>query len=132
MNPLSVVLKSLLVLFPTTIEVEYKPSYIDENGYFELEKLKHKQNVVTIWTNGTEIIDLTQTIIANTSVSINTENAEYQTIYIGEHKVFCVLRDNTYYVQWLAHGYLFGMGCDASLGFEEVEKIVLSVKPVME
>ena len=117
---------------PTTIETEYKPTYIDENGYIQLDKIINKGSVFTVWTNETVIIDMTQNIIEKTNMTLDTEDASHQVKYIGFQKVYCVLKNNVYFVQWVAHGYSFSLSCDEMLGWEEVEKIILSVEPVGE
>lgn len=118
--------------FPMTIEVEYRPTYIEENNLIQLKHAVHSKSVFTVWSNGTEIIDLSQRISTNSVIVFDTENADHQVKYIDGLKVYYVLKNNVYFVHWLQYGYYFSLSADESLGWEEVEKIVLSIEPVAE
>ena len=115
---------------PTIIETEYKPTYIDENGYIQIDRIDNANRVFTVWTNETVIIDMTQNTIDNTEMTLDTEDASHQVKYIGSQKVYFVLKNNIYFVQWIAHGYSFSLSCDEILGWNEVEKIIVSIEPV--
>ncbi len=115
--------------FPMTIEVEYRPMYIDENNLIQLDHVAYSKSVFTIWSNGTEIIDLSQRIIVNNDTVLDTEDADHQVKYIDGLKVYCVLKNNIYFVKWVQYGYSFSLSADESLGWEEVEKIISSIKP---
>lgn len=119
-----------LITYPTEIETVYIPSYIDENGYLQLDLFQNESNVYMLWINGEFMIDLSQNIVHDTNISMDTEYAEYKTAYIDNSEVFYNLKNGIYLVVWLDHGYIFTMTCDEELGWEEVEKIVLSLKPV--
>ncbi|MBE6673894.1 MAG: hypothetical protein E7596_02170 [Ruminococcaceae bacterium] len=120
------------ITYPTTIETEYMPSYINKNNYVQLDKVTNKYNIWAAWSNDTYIIDLAQQVIDSNDIILDTENASYQTAYIGEQKVYYVLKNNTYTIKWLEYGYSFNMSCDEALGWDEVEKIVLSLEPVTD
>ena len=117
---------------PATIEIEYKPSYIDENGYSEIDKVIQATQIFTVWTNGVEMVDLLQHTADNTGITLDTENTSYETKDVGGQTVYYLLKNNVYFVQWLEYGYSFSLSCDESLGWDEVEKIILSIEPVDE
>lgn len=114
---------------PTTIETEYVPGYIEENNYVQLDRISSHTQVFSVWSNGNAIIDFTQDVIANNDITLDTENSKHQIKYIGEIKTYCVLKNNIYYIQWVDFGYFFTLSCDEALGWEEIEKIVLSLAP---
>lgn len=120
------------ITYPTTIETEYIPSYVIENNYVEIDKIVGTLEVFTIWSNDYAIIDLSQHIMEESGIILDTENSPYQTAYIGEQKVYYTLKNAVYTILWLANGYSFNMSCDEALGWEEVEKIVLSLEPVTD
>ena len=116
--------------YPEAIEKVYYPKYISENDYFEIDKTASINNVFTVWTNGEAIIDLSQRPVSDRDTIIDTENAEYGEVYVGDYTVFYALKNNLYQVAWVAHGYYFSMSCDEILGWEAVEQIILSLEPV--
>ncbi|MBQ8145385.1 MAG: DUF4367 domain-containing protein [Clostridia bacterium] len=120
------------ITYPTIIETEYKPSYIEQNNYELLDKVTDKNRVFTVWTNGNEMIDLIQSNTEGSDITLDTENATYQSTYIGEKEVFYFLKNGIYTVAWIDYGYLFNMTCDESLGWDEVEKIVTSLEPITD
>lgn len=86
--------------YPSRIEVEYKPSYIEENGYTQIDRIDNNQIIIfSVWTNGTIIIDMEQSIINSNKIHINTEDTTLETVYIGEQKVYFVHRDGLYCIE---------------------------------
>ncbi len=120
------------ITYPTIIETEYIPTYIESNCYEQLDKIQNVQSVMYIWSNGTFIIDLMQGIIDSNDITLDIENSLHQTTYIDNKEVFYSLRNGIYTVVWLEYGYSFSLSCDEALGWEEVEKIVLSLEPVAD
>lgn len=118
--------------YPTKIETVYKPSYVDSSEYFQLDSFETEIRSFNVWTNGTTIIDLTQNIFDDTTLKLDTENAQYQTNHIGKKKVYYSVKNGIYTVSWLEYGYWFTMTCDESLGWNEVEKIVTSLEPITD
>lgn len=118
--------------FPMTIETEYRPTYINEKNFTQLEQVVSPMSVFTVWSNGIEIVDLSQHTIVNNDTVIDAENAEQQVKYIDGLKVYFMLKNDIYFVHWVQYGYSFGLSADESLGWEEVEKIILSISPVDE
>lgn len=116
--------------YPSRIEVEYKPSYIEENGYTQIDQTKSKLHIFTVWTNGNVIIDMEQSIISSREMHIDTEDTTLETVYIGEQKVYYVHKAGVYYFYWIGSEYVFSLSCDDILGWEEIEKLVLSIKPI--
>ncbi|MBQ7226689.1 MAG: DUF4367 domain-containing protein [Clostridia bacterium] len=117
-------------IYPSTIEVEYKPAYIDENGFTQLDKIADRIHIFAVWTNGTEIIDMTQSIIDANDVTLDTESSSLKTATIDGVSAYYMHKNGIYLVYWYEHGYFFSISCDDSLGWEEVEKIVSSISPV--
>lgn len=116
--------------FPITIETKYIPTYINENSFTQLDQAISPVSVFTVWSNGTEIVDLSQNTIVNNDTVIDAEDAEHQVKYINGLKVYFMLKNNIYFVHWVQYGYSFGLSADESLGWHEVEKIILSIEPV--
>ncbi len=119
------------VEYPKAIEQVYQPKYITDNGFVEIDKIQDSLGVFTVWSNEAAIIDLSQRLVTN-KPTLDAEDVEYQTTYIGEKEIFYFLKNNIYTAVWVEHGYLFNMTCDESLGWDEVEKIVASLEPVTD
>ncbi len=117
---------------PKSIETEYTSTYFRKNGYEQTNEIKTKYNILKIWENGNLEVDFSQHIINGNEVTIDANEASYQITYLGEHKIYYMLKNNIYFVKWLAYGYSFNLNCDEGLGWEEIEKIVLSLEPVSE
>ena len=116
--------------YPQSIEQLYLPKYIKDKGYAEAYSHCGTLKAITAWENDTVAIDLSQSAIVNLQLSLNTENANLQRAYIDNKEVLFVLREGIYTVVWTDYGYLFTMSCDEILGWEEIEKIILSLSPV--
>jgi hypothetical protein len=118
------------VVYPTSIETEYIPSYIDDNNYIQLDKIANDVSVLTVWTNDAYIIDLTQTIVDKNDIAIDNENLLLQSKVIGDKEIFYFLKNGIYIVIWKDYGYVFNMSCDEILGWAEIEKIIVSLEPI--
>ena len=116
--------------YPQSIEQLYLPKYIKDKGYAEAYSHCGTLRALTVWENDTVAIDLSQSAIVNLHLSLNTENANLQRAYIDNKEVLFVLREGIYTVVWTDYGYLFTMSCDGISGWEEIEKIILSLSPV--
>ena len=117
------------VEYPKTIEQVYQPKYITNNSFVEIDKMQDSLGVFTVWSNESAIIDLSQALVTN-KPTLDAEDVEYQTTYIGEKEIFYFLKNNIYTVVWIDYGYLFTMTCDECLGWAEIEKIIVSLEPI--
>ena len=110
------------------IERYYFPAYILE-GYSEDERCKISESLVyMIYTNGTHEIGYFQTTTSGYHGSLDTQGAEYNVISIGEYTVHRTYKNNTYSMIWETERYVFGLTCHDSIGWEEIERIILSIK----
>lgn len=117
---------------PTTIETKYEASYFEENSYQMTKLVKSDLNILSIWFKNNSTIYFSQYIAENSDITLDIEDTPYEVRYIGEQKVYYKIKNSTHTVKWLAYGYSFNLRCDESLGWEEIEKIVLSLEPVTE
>ena len=118
------------VVYPTSIETEYIPSYIDDNNYIQLDKIVNDGSVLTVWTNDAYIIDLTQTIVDKNDITIDNENLLLQSKTIGDKEIYYSLKNGVYIITWIEYGYSFNLCCDEALGWTEIEKIILSLNEI--
>lgn len=118
------------VSYPTTIEKKYIPKYVIDNNYEEFYKDDGEYSSLTSWTNGSVYIDLSQHVVDENNIIVDTENTEYQAVTINSKEVFVILKNNIYTIAWVEYGYSFNLSCDEILGWEEIEKIILSIGPV--
>ena len=117
---------------PTTIEIKYETSYFKENSYEKTNQIESKFKIVENWSKNNSTIYFSQYIIETNGIFLDTEDTSYQIKYIGEQKIYYTVKNNIYFIKWLAYGYSFNLRCDESLGWEEIEKIITSLEPVTE
>lgn len=119
--------------YPTKIETKYEPSYISVNNYEKADEAVGKHYVAIVWKKEGSTIDFSQTIVTvGANITLDTENAECGTRFIGEQEVFYTIKNGKCSVSWFAHDYSFSLSCNESLGWEEVEKMVSSLAPVTD
>ena len=118
--------------YPMTIEVEYVPSYFGENGYEQIDRIKTDFSVLTICSKNDFNINFSQHIISSNDIKLDAEGASYTMTLIEEQEVYYMVKNSTYIVIWLSNGYSFSLSCEENLGFSEIAKIILSLKPVNE
>ena len=63
-------------------------------------------------------------------IRFDNENSGYSTTQLGELKIYYLDKDGMYTVRWLSSGYSFTLFCPESLGWDEIEKIILSIDEV--
>ena len=115
--------------YPKTIEKIYKPSYIPEyyvKNVFSEQPLTIKNE----WKYQHDVIYFYQHIITEEVIRFDNENSRYSTTQLEEFKIYYLLKDELYTVRWLSNGYSFTLFCPESLGWDEIEKIILSVEEV--
>ena len=117
---------------PTTIETKYKPTCFNNNDYKRVSQNTGNLSVLVVWEKYGSTISFSQHIIESNSIFLDTEDTSYQIKYIGEQKIYYTVKNNIYFIKWLAYGYSFNLRCDESLGWEEIEKIITSLEPVTE
>ena len=111
------------------IEVSKAPSYIPDG--FSLDRSTVTDNIVFIkWKNDEKIISYKQHSNANSSIIYNTEDAPYEVAYIGDQAVYYISKYNDYGLIWEDGEYSYSMMIPNELPWEEVEKIILSIKAV--
>lgn len=115
---------------PTTIEVEYQPSYFEKNGYEILNQTKSRLGIFTIWSRDNIKLEFSQMIATGGFNNIDTEDASYDTTYIGPLKVFYTKKYGIYSVRWIQDGYFFMLHCCPGMDLDDVEEIILSTGPL--
>ena len=119
--------------YPTKIETKYVPSYMNESNCEIINYFDGALQVEILWEREGSTIDFSQTILyEDKEITIDTENAEYGTRFIGEQEVFYTIKNGKCSVSWFAHDYSFFLSCNESLGWDEVEKMVSSLAPVTD
>lgn len=115
--------------YPETIEKIYKPKYIPvDYEYYEI-------NIRTIrvkveYKNSSETMLFYQYVISRKNVNFDNEYSDYTPRYIDDQKVYYTIKEDKYTVKWVAHDYSFVLSCPESLGWDEIEKIILSIEEV--
>ena len=113
---------------PKTIEAIYFPYYVTDNGFEKTYEYSGKSQFDCVWKNKNTEIRFKQSTIHNSDSTINIEDIEHSFKYVGEQKVFYTTGNGVITALWFTDEYMFSVSCNEALGWEEVEKIVLSVK----
>lgn len=114
---------------PVKIETEYEPCYMRENGYELFSKSSGKISVLAVWKKHDLSLRFSQNIVKNSDYVFDTEDTLYEIKYIGDQKVYYKIKHDVITVKWLEYGYSFSLNCNESLGWDEIEKIILSLEP---
>ena len=111
------------------IEDAKTPIYIPE-GYTQVRSTINGNIVFVEWSFGDKKISYMQHITNNSSTIYDTEDNPYKVAYIGEQAVYYITKYNDYNLIWEDGEYQYSMLIPSNLGWEEVEKIVLSIKNI--
>jgi hypothetical protein len=110
------------------IETYYFPTYIPE-GYVADERSDTDDRMVNIfYTKGIYFIAYHQSAKSNYRGNLDTEGAEYDIITVGGQQIHRTYKNNTYSMIWETERYVFGLTCHDSIGWEEIEQIILSIE----
>lgn len=116
-------------IYPQTIEKVYKPSYTPSN-FIEFENSIRTIYSITRYKNSNDRINLYQYVISRKNVNFDNEYSDYTPRYINDQKVYYTIKEDKYTVRWIANDYSFVLSCPESLGWDEIEKIILSIEEV--
>ena len=113
---------------PATIESIYEPSYLSKNNYKKSSESIKRLSVSTVWKKEDSTIKFFQYVIDDNYIRSDTEAASFETRIVGEQEVLYNVKNGTYIINWLAYGYSFSLICSEELGWDEIEKIILSLE----
>ena len=109
-----------------TTSEKYKFTYIP-SGYVLIDTLKTDSTFLCVYKNDTHYLSIDQGSMSS-CVNMDTENGNYQTTIINDYTIYYTYTKNTYSLIWKNHTNVFGITCHESLGWDEIEKIILGVK----
>lgn len=115
--------------YPKRIEKIYKPSYVP-NSYVENIFDKQPITIRIEWKYQNNTIKFYQHIMTDEYIRFDNKNSGYSTTQLEELKIYYLVKDEMYTVRWLSNGYSFTLFCPESLGWNEIEKIILSIEEV--
>ena len=109
----------------------YVPKYIPD-GYVKRKEFIYSTGASINYVNGENTILYNQTPKNSGSITLNTENNPYEVIYVGEQAMYRTIRHNACTVLWEKDDSQFVISLPYDLGWEEIEKILLSITPIEE
>ena len=113
-----------------TVETVYSPTYIPA-GY-ELERAVHNDATYHLWYScGDEnvaLLEYSQVPRSNYRGHLDNQGSWYSVVEIGEHTVHRVHKNGEYSLLWTTEEYVFFLACHDSIGWEEIEQIILSIE----
>lgn len=116
--------------YPTTIETIYVPKYLPES-FRNTVKSHDTYTAKNVWncTRNTQI-RLYQQVISNKKANFDNEYVDYTVKFVNDIKIYYTLKNQKYTIVWLSYGYSFMLSCPEELGWNEIEKIILSIEEV--
>ena len=114
----------------TTTSATYRFTYIP-SGYVLTDTLKTDATLLCVYKNDTHYLSIDQGSI-NSCVNMDTENGSYQITVINDYTIYYTYTKNTYSLIWKNDTDVFSITCHESLGWNEIEKIVIGVVPQVE
>ena len=119
------------IVFPDTNDtpfVEYEVGWIP-NAYTQTSTILTKKSVITEWKHLDSYINLEQT--SNGTVQYNTEEAHIRHAEWGNKKITYYQKHNTYLFSWEENGYLFSLVCPTDLPWEDIVRMIESIRPLV-
>lgn len=112
---------------PKTIEQKYMVTALPE-GYTLSSKDEMDFRRKFIWTNekGEDII-FEQSVLHNTSMTLDTEDAPFKYVKVGQYTAIYSTKRNMQTVIWDNGKYLFIINCTTSVSYEDVIRMAESV-----
>ena len=107
--------------------IEYTFTYIPE-GYKPSNIIRYENTLISKYANEENTLTITQCKLSGSSIQINTEGKGYQTINVGNYKVYYVNNKSMNIAVWSYEGNSFDIVCHESLSWDEIEKIILGAK----
>lgn len=101
--------------------------YIPENYILQRTDIA-KNSQIDRWQNKEEYIKLYQSKI-QTDVCIDYVNIEISTISIASIDISYYIKKEMYTIYWENDNIFFTLTCPVSLGWDEIEKIILNIQP---
>ena len=109
------------IFIPQTIH--YIPS-----GYTQKDIIQSAVSETQYWVNEVQTIRIYQTS-TQTAMSNDIENTEFANTYIGVFEIHYFSKNDAYTLYWDNDTIFFTLNCPVSLGWEEIEKIILNIQP---
>ena len=114
--------------FPDTIEEERIPTYVPE-GFVLQDYQSSLFTVYVVWQNEDESITFNQDIIGAV-YNLDNEHSSFTTICIGDYIVYAKQNESMNTYIWNDGIYSYSLDCPASLVFEDVSHMILSVSKI--
>ena len=122
----------------SSIEDEATPEPIQEDGVylpahlpagFEQTNFVEKESLIqTIWTCENDRIILKQNILQNINITLDTEDNDYEKIYIDNTVFYYTVKNNVHQLIWSNSKYSFTLWCTSGITREEAVEIAESLK----
>lgn len=114
--------------YPKSIETSYTISNLSDESVL-ISDTKSDTIVQKMWLCNDGVLIFEQSITQSSDVTLDTENADYENVYVGKLEIFLIQKNNTYTISWINYGYLFTIVCPDSFPWNEVEQMIVGIIP---
>lgn len=112
---------------PQQLQEIYELTYIPDE-YEVVENTVYPTSVINAWSDGVKEIVLIQTAVGTNVMTIDTENAQYETIQIENITLYCTYKNNANTFLWNMGENTFLMTCPDTTPWEDVERMILNME----
>lgn len=126
--------ETCLTLFITSTSTAGGNAFIPQtihympDGYIQNSIVRTQASESQYWVGESELI-LFHQATRQTALTNDSENIEFSYKYIGNSEIRYFSKHDTYNLYWDNGGIFFTLTCPVSLGWDEIEKIILNIQP---
>ena len=113
----------------TEISEHYTLGEIPEHFVLQ-EDTRHKQRHITRWIYGDQYISLKQGTTENVNIYVSLKEGNHQYITLRGVEMLCVRSHGYYDFIWSEDGYSFTLVCPDDIPWEDIVRMIESVRPV--
>ena len=111
--------------------LEYLFSYIPDK-YELIESYDYSKSNKKVYSNRKEFLIVEQNSTESYSIRIDKNGSNYQTVVINGYTVYYTYIKNTYSLVWRNETNVFSITCHDSLAWDEIERIICGIVPLVE
>ena len=110
------------------IETEYQVTWLPDQYTFTSNK-RSPAYVSYQWNQGENYITFNQSILGTNSIHLNTEKENCTILEFNNQLYYYNKSGQMYFIIWTNDDYAFNLACSEAVGWDNVLKILESIKP---
>ena len=122
------------IVFPAKQEEsdiqEYQVNWVPEQ-FVQNSTISNHDMVSSTWIFEKQYITFTQYCSEN-HLHIDMEDVVISNAVLGDRELTCLKKYGTFHISWSEHGYFFSLTCPTDLPFEDICRMIESIRPVAQ